>query len=170
MREYAVTSVGAVNTAGTTVTGGVSGNTLVFINPAAAPNVNIEFLRYWAGQASSTTSAQQRAGLVSQVTAFPTLTGATPASLKRQQGASVIASGTAGAAGTAGINASAEGAGAKTTIWEDDFNVLNGYLRVATPAETEIFPAGSASGAGFWFPIAPTTTNGWSFGVNFREV
>jgi hypothetical protein len=169
MREFTLGLSGAAGTNGIALA--VGQNTLNFINPAAAPSINIELLRHWAGQSQNATSAQQRIQLVSQVTAFPTLTGATPQKLKRQDpNASVIVSGTAGAAGTCGVNASAVGGGAKTVIWDDFFNVLNGYLKVATPAETEIFPAGSASGVGLWFPQTPGTLTGWGWGQNFREI
>ena len=143
--------------------------TLVFINPAAAPNVNLEILRCWAGQAVNATSAQQRVQLETQVTAFPTLTGVTPAKLKRAEAVSIIVSGAAGAAGTSGINASAEGAGAKTAIIDEAFNVLNGYLWVPTPNETIVMPASSTSGFGLFFPVAPSVTTNWNFGVNFGE-
>lgn len=143
--------------------------TLAFLNPAAAPNVNLEMFRCWAGQAVNATSAQQRVQLETQVTAFPTLTSATPAKLKRTEAVSIITGGTAGAAGTAGINASAEGAGAKSAIIDDAFNLLNGYLWVPTPNETIIMPAGSTSGFGLYLPVAPSVTTNWNFGVNFGE-
>lgn len=162
MREFALSGAG-ITVAGAT--------TLIFLNPAAAPNLNIEFTRFWIGQSANATSAQQRAQLETQVTAFPTLTSATPAKLKRADpNASIIAGGTAGAAGTSGINASAEGAGAKTIVFEDVFNVLNGWLHVPTPPETIVMPAGSASGLGLFLPIAPTTLTNWAFGELFREV
>lgn len=144
--------------------------TLVFINPAAAPNVNLEIMRCWIGQNANATSAQQRVQLETQVSAFPTLTSATPARLKRAGPASVIAGGTAGAAGTAGINASAEGAGAKTSILGDAFNVLNGWLWVPTPRECIVMPAGSTSGFGLFYPVAPATLTNWTFGVTYAEV
>lgn len=144
--------------------------TLVFINPAAAPNVNLEIMRCWIGQSANATSAQQRVQLETQVSAFPTLTSATPAKLKRAGAASVITGGTAGAAGTAGVNASAEGAGAKTSIFGDAFNVLNGWLWVPTPREVIVMPAGSTSGFGLFLPTAPATLTGWTFGVTYAEV
>ena len=99
------------------------------------------------------------------------MTAATPTKLKvSDPNASVIAGGTAGAAGTAGINASAEGAGSKTTVWDDAFNVLNGWLHVPTPAETRIMPAGYAQGLGLFFPVAPQTLTNWAFGTVFREI
>lgn len=162
MREFSI-SAGGVSVLGAT--------TLVFVNPPAAPNVNLEFLRFWVGQSANATSAQQRIQLETQVTVYPTLTAATPTKLKpADPNASVITGGTAGAAGTAGTNASAEGAGAKTAAWEDAFNVLNGWLHVPTPAETRVMPAGFASGLGLFFPVAPATLTNWAFGLVFREI
>lgn len=161
MNEYAVSS-GGITVAGAT--------TLVFINPAAAPQVNLDIMRAWIGQSANATSAQQRVQLETQVSAFPTLTSATPAKLKRAGPASQITGGTAGAAGTAGINASAEGAGAKTVIFEDAFNVLNGWLWVPTPREVITMPAGSTSGFGLFLPVAPATLTNWAFGVTYAEV
>jgi hypothetical protein len=161
-REFSVSS-GGLTVAGAT--------TLVFVNPAAAPNFNLEFLRYWIGQSANATSAQQRVQIETQVTAFPTLTSATPAKLKpADPNASIITGGTAGAAGTSGVNASAEGAGTKTTVHDDVFNVLNGWLYVPTPAETRVMPAGFASGMGTFFPVAPATLTNWAAGNTFREV
>lgn len=162
MREF------SISTGGSTIAGAT---TLVFVNPAAAPNPNIEFLRFWVGQSANATSAQQRVQIETQVTAFPTLTSATPVKLKpADPNASVIVGGTAGAAGTSGINATVEGAGTKTAVWDDAFNVLNGWLHVPTPPETRIMPAGSVSGMGLFLPVAPATLTNWSFGLVFREV
>lgn len=144
--------------------------TLVFFNPTAAPDVNYEVLRCWIGQSANATSAQQRVQLVTQVTAFPTLTGATPRPHSIDDpDVSQIVSGTAGAAGTCGIDASAEGAGSKTILLEDAFNVLNGWLWVPTPNETIVMAAGSASGFGLHLPVAAATLTNWSFGITFRE-
>ena len=160
-REYTVTG------GGLTITGA---STLVFINPKAGPASAIEILRCWIGQSANATSAQQRVELVTQVSAFPTLTGATPAKTKLGDPISEIVSGTAGAAGTCGINASAEGAGAKTVRVPDAFNVLNGWLWVPTPREVIILRAGEASGFGLFLPIAPATLTNWSFGVTYAEI
>jgi hypothetical protein len=163
MRRFAISS-GGVTLANQAVS-------LIFLNPAAAPNPNFEFLRYWISQSANATSAQQRVQLETQVTAFPTLTSATPAKLSRHDpNASIITGGTAGAAGTAGINASAEGAGTKTSIFDDCFNVLNGWLHVPTPLEPIIMPASSTSGLGLFLPVAAVTLTNWAFGCFFREV
>ncbi len=142
--------------------------TMVFINPSST--IGIDVLRCWAGQTGTATSAQQRVQTNTQVTAFPTLTSATPSKLNITDTTSGIAGGTAGAAGTCGINASAEGAGTKSNIISDTFNNLNGYLWVPTPQEVIRLGAGSASGFGFHLPVAPGTLTNWQFGVNFAEV
>lgn len=160
MMDYVV-SDGGITIAGAT--------TLVFVNPGAAPLPNLEFRRAWVGQSANATSAQQRVELETQVTVFPTLTSATPAKLKRASPVSNIIGGVAGAAGTAGTNASVEGAGAKTSVWEDAFNVLNGWLWVPTPDEVLVMPAGSASGLGLFLPVAPATLTNWAFGAVFCE-
>jgi hypothetical protein len=135
MREFSISS------GGQTVAGAT---TLVFVNPATAVNPNLEFLRFWVGQSANATSAQQRIQLETQASAFPTLTAATPVKLKPSDpNASVITGGTAGAAGTSGINAS---------------------------AETRVMPASFAQGLGLFFPVAPATLTNWAFGLVFREI
>ncbi len=145
--------------------------TLGFINPVAAPNVGLKILSVRVGQSGSTTSAQQRVQLVTQVTAFPTLVSATPKAVNVGDAvASLYVGGTAGAAGTCGINASAEGAGAKTIRVEDAFNNLTGWLWVPS-SEKEVIklPAGAVSGFGLHFPVAPGSLTNWSFTITFSE-
>jgi hypothetical protein len=144
--------------------------TLTFVNPAAAPNSDLIFKRLWCGQSNNMPSAQQRVQLNTQVTAFPTLVSATPAKLYNSDSASVITGGTAGAAGTCGINASAEGAGAKTIIWADVFNVVNGWLLVLLPEEALKMGSGSANGLGLHLPVAPGTLTNWAFGCTWIEI
>jgi hypothetical protein len=143
--------------------------TLVFINPPAAPNVDITIIRAWVSQTNSATAAMQRVQLNTQVTAFPTLTSTTPVAHNRGDSASVITGGTAGAAGTAGTNASAEGAGAKTVLLSDAFCNVNGWLWVPTDAEQIVLPAGLASGFGLHLPVAAATLTNWAFGVTYVE-
>lgn len=160
-REY---SVGMLNV---TVTGAVD-LAQVFINPGTT--ASLEFLRAWASQAANATSAQQSVALRTQVTAFPTLTGATPRKLKLLDPISAIVSGTAGAAGTSGVNASVAGAGAKSEVYDDNFNVLNGWLWVPTPRDTIIMNASAASGFGLYFPVQPGTLTSWSAGLSYAEL
>lgn len=143
--------------------------TLTFINPIAAPNLAFKFKRFWVSQSNNMTSAQLRVQLNTQVTAFPTLVSATPAKLAGSDSASLITGNTTGAAGTCGINASAEGAGAKTVIWPDSFNVVNGWLLIVTPEEKIEASAGFASGVGMHLPVAPGTLTNWIFGCNWLE-
>jgi hypothetical protein len=141
--------------------------TLVFLNPGTT--ASIEILRAWASQAANATSNQQRVQLNTQVTSFPTLVSATPTVSSVIDQASKITGGTAGAAGTCGVNASAEGAGAKTVETADSFNVLNGWLWVPTPPETLLMSAGGLSGFGLHFPAAPVALTVWSAGISYRE-
>jgi hypothetical protein len=161
MRGTYTVSVGGISLANTAVT-------LVFINPGVT--ASLEIIRCWVGQSANATSAQQRVQLVTQVTAFPTLTATTPSKTSIFDQASAITGGTAGAAGTAGTNASAEGAGAKTVLLNDAFNVLNGWLWVPTPNETIIMNASAAAGFGLFFPVQAATLTNWSFGVTYREL
>jgi hypothetical protein len=161
----------SLTSAGVTVVNAVV--TLTFVNPAAAPNQDLGFRRFWVGQSGTTPGTfNQRVQLNTQVTAFPTLTSATPTKLMIADAASIITGGTAGAAGTSGINASAEGAGAKTVIWADVFNATNGWLLVLTPEEMIMMSAGATSGLGMHFPVAtgasPNTLN-WAFGCTWTE-
>ncbi len=145
---------------------------LAFIQaPSAAPIVVLEFLRAFVSQSANATSAQQRVQLSRQTSTFPTLTSQAPTLLKDSDPASKITGGTSGAAGTSGINASSEGAGTKTVIYGDAFNVLNGWLWVPTPYETITEAAQStAEGLGLVFPAAPATLTNWNFGLVFREL
>jgi len=150
-----------------TVTGAVD-LAQVFVNPGVT--ASLEFLRAWCSQAANATSAQQSVALRTQVTAFPTLTSATPRKLKLLDPASAITGGTAGAAGTAGVNASVAGAGAKSEVIDDNFNVLNGWLWVPTPRDTIIMNASAASGFGLYFPVQPGTLTSWSAGMTYAEL
>lgn len=157
-REYVVAA------AGTTVAN--QAVTFAWINPGTT--ASLEVLRAWLSQSANATSAQQRVQTNTQVTAFPTMVGVTPAKLKLSDPSSAVASGTGGA-GTAGVNASAEGTGAKTVIMQDAFNVLNGWLWVPTPPETHIVNASATAGFGVHMPVAPTSLGNWAGGLVFRE-
>jgi len=161
-REYVVSAAG-ITVAGAT--------TLILIKPsAAAPSCALEILRMWVGQSDNATSKQQRIRVNLQSGTAPTLIGATPAKLKQMDPVSQIVSGTVGAAGTVGINASVE-SGTKTTMFEDVFNVLNGWLWVATPKETLIIPASSTTGLGLDFPVSPgSPLTNWAFGMTYAEL
>ncbi|KKM80513.1 hypothetical protein LCGC14_1339050 [marine sediment metagenome] len=143
------------------------GATLVFINPDT--DVGIEVLRCWASQSGTDTSEQLRVGLHTQVSTFPTLTTKVPVPHLLGETSKIIG-GTAGAAGTSGINASAEGGGAKIIILPDNMNNLNGFLYIPTPEERMIVRAAASSGFGMQMIDTPTVLTGWSFGITFREI
>jgi hypothetical protein len=161
MNEFAVGTAGSLGT--------TTAATIVWVNPTTAPNVNLEFMRFWFGQTGTTTSGQLTIKIQAQATAFPTVVAATPAKLKRASAVSVIIGSTTGFPGTAGVTAAAEGAGAATAILDDAFNVLNGWLLIPTPRETIVFPAGSLSGLGLKLGAIGTTA-GAATGVTFAEV
>jgi hypothetical protein len=143
---------------------------LIMIMPVAAPGTGVEILRAFVSQSANATSAQQRIEHTTQVAAFPTTATATsPAKTKQTDAAAVIVGATTIAAGKSGTNVTTEGAGTKTTIWSEAFNVLNGYLWVPTPPETLVFPAGSLSAYDLQFPAAPAALTNWNFGIVFRE-
>jgi hypothetical protein len=132
----------------------------------------LEFLRAWASQAANAASAQQSVALRTLLTSggAPTLTAATPRKTKFLDPISQITGGTAGAAGTAGVLASATGSGTQSEVILDNFNVLNGWLWVPTPRETIVMNAAALSGFGLFFPIQPATLTGWSAGLVFAEL
>lgn len=152
--------------------GGISvtnaATTLVFINPASTQGFKV--LRAWAGQTGTATSAQYAMRHSTQVSAFPTLTSTTPSKIKFNDPASGITGNTTGAAGTCGTNASAEGAGTKSIIFNSTMNNLNGDLWVPTPDETIDLSAGISSGYGYGFLSAPGSLTGWQFGVTYAEL
>jgi hypothetical protein len=144
--------------------------TLAFINPPAAPNVDLGFRRFWWGQSNNMASAQQRWQIHTQLTTFPTLTSATPSKLANADSASLITGGTAGAAGTCGINASAEGTTAgRVVLFQSAENVINGHLMILIPDEATEMAAGTSTGLGYNFPVAPGTLTNWAFGFTWVE-
>jgi len=161
-REYSVV--------GQNITVASAAVTLVAINPAA--NRVIEIIRAWVSQNANATSAQLGISLGTKASAFSTLVSATPEKLKTSDPASLITGGTAGAAGTAGINASAEGAGTYTPKYPDNFNALQGWLWTPSLAGGESFIISGADSLAFAmkFQAVPATLSGWSFGVTYREL
>ncbi len=141
--------------------------TLIFLNPGVDSSLMI--LRAWASQAANATSAQQRVQLNTQATAFPTLTSISPLRTAPLDAVSTIVGGTAGAAGTCGVDATAEGGGAVVVLHPDAFNVLNGWLYVPTPEEVYTHSASLATGFAVHFPAAPATLTAWNAGLVFAE-
>lgn len=162
MREYIVQ--------GENITIANAAVTLVAINPPASRS--IEVVRAWCSQSGTTTSAQIRIGLGFKVTAFSTLTSATPEKTKPSDPVSYITGGTAGAAGTAGINASAEGAGTFTVKYPDAFNNLTGWIWTPNKQLGEEFILSGADSTAVALKLlaAPTNLSGWTFGITYREI
>jgi len=161
MREYIVQGEN------TTIIGSC---TLVAINPPSGRS--IEIIRAWCSQSGTTTSAQIRIALGFKVTAFSTLVSTTPEKTKPSDPVSYITGGTAGAAGTSGINASAEGAGAFTNKYPDAFNNLTGWIWTPNKTLGEEFILSSADSTAFAMKMlnTPATLTGWTYGVAFREI
>ena len=164
MMEYSVTMKNA-----TIALSPVTKAYSVFINPAAAPKPNLNFIRAWMGQNSTATSAQLAVVIEQCSTAFGTYTSGIITGLKPAGPVSNIVAGTAGAQGTAGTNASAAATGTIVNFITDNFNNLNGYLWVATPRELITMPAGSSSGIGLGLLTAPSSLTLWSAGMIFSE-
>jgi hypothetical protein len=141
----------------------------VFINPAAAPKPNLNFMRMWMSQSSTATSAQLCVLIQSVTTAFGTYTSTTPVGLKAAGPASNITGNTTGAAGSSGTNASVAATGTLTTYISEHFNNLNGYLWVASQKETIVMPAGSTAGLGIGLITTPSSLNNWSAGMVYSE-
>jgi len=141
----------------------------VFINPAAAPKPNLNFIRAWMSQSSTATSAQLAVVIEQVSTTFGTYTSTTPVALKQAGPVSTITGGVAGAAGTSGTNSSAAAAGTIVNFITDNFNNLNGYLWVATPKELITAPAGASSGVGIGLISTPSSLANWSAGLIYAE-
>jgi hypothetical protein len=128
---------------------------------------NIILLRAWAGQQASETSDQLGIMIALKASAFGTYTSTTPQGHFVGGRASGIVGGTAGAEGTAGTDASAEGAGTVTPIIYDGFNNLNGWLWVPTPEERITVPADTA--VILKIVGTPAALGNWSAGITYME-
>lgn len=142
--------------------------TLVYVRPTATRKLRI--LKVEVACSGTATSFAQRVQLVTQVSGFPTLTAATPQNPDATAFPTSIAGATDGSAGSAGINASSEGAGAKTVLYETSFLGPAGWAWVPGPDDVVELPAAAAFGFGVYLPATPTTTTGWSCTVTFEEV
>lgn len=159
-REYTFGTSGMVSFANQAVTA-------MWLSPPS--NATLEILRVWMNQLGTTTTSQIRIQFVTQVSQFPTLVACAVRKLKYQDPASLLSGLVSGLSG-AGIAATTEGTGAKTVIFEDSFNNLNGFLWIPVPEERLTLPATISAGLGIHLPSAPGTLSGWTFGCNFREI
>lgn len=144
--------------------------TLVAINPGAGRVIKV--MRSWCSQNANNLSVQCAIELGLKAAAFSTLTSQAPQKLETSDPASLIVGGTAGAAGTSGINATVEGAGATVPLYSDAFNALQGWLWLPSAAlDEEIIVSGADAQAIYLkFTQAPATLTNWNFGIEFKEL
>lgn len=160
-----------LNMSNVTVT---STNTWVCFSPNN-PGPCYEVLRAWASQHANATSAQQEIRLVTQFNgaAANQVVGSAagigvPVS---NDPASKLTASTVCGAGAATINATSDGNGAKSVLYPDNFNVLNGWLWVPTPNETHLIDALTSSVSyGLFAATTPGTTSNWSAGLSYHEI
>lgn len=148
----------------------VADATLAIVHAAAAWGTAgslLEVVRCTISQQGTSTSQQLGALVARKVTAFGTYTSTTPTPHIIGAAASSIAGGTSGAAATAGTDASAEGAGATTTIHTEGFNNLNGFLYIPTPEERVW--VGPDQAVVVKIRGTPTTLTGWNATLTFLE-
>ena len=150
----------------------VANATLVIIHAASAMTTGgslIEILRAWVGQ--------DRHRDLPAIGHHPRAQGRPPSArtpprllclIRWERWHQRITGGTSGAAGTAGTDASAEGAGAVTTIVPDGFNNLNGWLWVPTPEERII--VGPDQAVVLKIVGTPTVLTNWSAGLTYSEL
>lgn len=141
--------------------------TLVGIMPGTTRG--LEIVRMEITQHGTATSAQCYARWWRQVTSFPTVTSTTPAPVSEGDAVSVIAGAATIAAGKSGVNASAEGAGAKTYINGAAFNNLAGFLWLPSAQEKIFLAPSSASSFGLGLAAIPGSLANWSASVTFKE-
>jgi hypothetical protein len=144
---------------------------LVHINPmaAGAAGSGFEIMRFWCDQRANATSAMFGLLIGHKASVFPTMVGATPQKTQLGDPVSGIVSGT-GAAGTAGINSSADGAGTHTVVIPTNFNALNGCLYVPTAADAFTYMPGGVQAFAVKCASTWTSLTGWSFGAIYREI
>jgi hypothetical protein len=172
MREYTA----VMNNATVTST-----NTLVAIT-AATGAPTIEILRAWCSQRANATSAQQGVALsfltASSAAQQPVGTATNPSKTKVLDPSSYfygssVAGPTSGTGTTGAIttNCTSDGTATKTNVYPDNFNVLNGWLWVPTPPETQML-VGITNTQCFSlnFPVTPGTLTNWTAGLSYREL
>src|SRR5262245_7515295 len=147
---------------------GAGAATLILIRPGAACGFKV--VRAWATQLDTATSAQCRVQLGRKSSAIPTtLTTVTPKKMDERSDASQFTGGTSGAAGTCGVLATSEGAGAFDPVIQQSFNNLTGWEWQAAFEEL-CFKANSADAFVMRFPVAASPTTSWDAGVIIEEM
>ena len=158
----------SISMANTTI---VADATLIIVHTASAVSSRasrIEVLSVRVGCAGVTASQNLGILIAQKASAFGTYTSATPQSMELGGNASGISGGTAGAAATAGVDASAEGAGTVTNMLADAFNVLTGWLYIPVPESRPNLNPDTA----LIVKIVgtPTVLTGWFADLVYREL
>jgi hypothetical protein len=148
----------------------VAGATTLVAVRAPASAVNLELLEARVAQNGTSTQEQIRVAIGRQAAALPTVTSATPEPLRAGGTASVVTGATNCAAGTCGVNASAEGGGVFTPIVSDCFSNLNGWLWLPPGDGRIVHPSGAADILSIKLLEAPTGLTKWAVALVFREV
>jgi hypothetical protein len=128
----------------------------------------LEILRCGISQRATATSEMIGVILGEKADVEATVTAATPEPHVLNGTASGITGATDGAEGTAGVDASANGAGTFTTIIADSFNNLNGFLWVPTPEERII--VGPDQCFALSLDTTPTSLDNWTAYVTYAEI
>ena len=151
-----------------------TGNVLLALQTAAtvAAGSNIGIRRIEIGQSGTTTAQQIRLALSTRDTAGTlTTTSNTPKMLSPVGGpVSGLVGNTSviGGVGRIGTNSSADSGGTYTDHYYTNFNNLNGWLYIPTPAELLDVPPSVV-----WcvrLLTTPTTTTGWTISVTYEEL
>lgn len=122
----------------------------------APSTMNLEILRVWIEQSSSTTSAMADAALVRKTATVTGGTSITP---------SKLVPGDPAATTTAVRTATGEGT-ETDTLAAESFNILNGWLWIPTPDERPwVAPSGMVA---LRFTAAPTSAT-YRYGITFLE-
>lgn len=152
--------------------------TLILVRPSATSG--IEVIRATLMQSGGAlTSENRRVQIGYKASAFPTtLTSVTVGGgtypliqkHKERDPVSTITGGTSGAAGTAGVIATSEGAGTFSPVVDESFNCLNGFLWVPSSMYEPVrLGASSGSAIVFRIPVAPTGTTNWKASLTIME-
>tara|TARA_R110000822_G_scaffold137399_7_gene274899 strand:- start:1455 stop:1943 length:489 start_codon:yes stop_codon:yes gene_type:complete len=142
---------------------------LIVIRPPV-DGVNLEVIEARISQNGTTTAEQVRCAIGLKSSAYQTVTAGTPVAMRQGGTASVITGGTAVAAGTSGVNASAEGGGTFVPLVEDGFSNVNGWVWLPMPDSRIVIPSGSADALTLKLASTPTGLTGWSAVLIFREL
>jgi hypothetical protein len=131
----------------------------------AGANNGFEIVRAQAGQRGSTTSVQEAIALVRKSAAATVTAAAAGTNLFFRDPNQAAASLTLSTSGT-GFTATAEGTDTDQ-VWEEGFNVLNGWLYLPVPEERIYVPPGGIIGLKFLTAPASQT---WKFLMAIREL